>query len=137
MPKLDTCHFQVARSLQKDGWQIVQNGVYVDDEYTNAVYVDIQAVQGSNGTLSRNIFVEAKCFSLPRKTPDLHRAIGQYVVYRVILDEEGFPEPLYLAVPNESFAEYFNARLLQVSKRYGIKLVVIDLEQERVIQWIE
>src|SRR5258708_1984321 len=137
MPKLDDCHYQIARALQTDGWQIMQNGLYVDDEFTNALYIDIQAMRPGNGTLARSIFVEAKCFPSPRKTPDLHRATGQYLVYRVILDDEGFSDPLYMAVPADTFEEYFNERLLKAAKKHSIKLVVVDIEQESVVQWIK
>ena len=138
MPKLDDCHDQIARALQNDGWQVREKSVYVaNSNITNVIYIDMQAVKGQNGTAGRNIFVEAKCFDLPRRTADLHRALGQYIVYRVILDESGLPDPLYLAVPADSLAEYFNPQILRVVQRYGIKLVVVDLAEERIIRWIE
>jgi hypothetical protein len=45
------------------------------------------------------IHVEVKCFATPRSTAELHRALGQYITYRVILvilDREGFNAPFGL-----------------------------------------
>ena len=136
MPKYDVCHFQVEHALQKDGWQIIQQGWHIDDDYTNVLYIDLVATRQNDGLPPQTIYVEVKCFSAPRSTPDLHRALGQFITYRAILDQEGFSEPLLMAVPEASFADYFNSAILAVVKAHEVKLLVIDLEHEKVVQWI-
>ena len=136
MPKFDMCQLQVERALQKDGWQIAQKGWYIDDDFTNVLYIDIVATRQNNGSPSQTIYVEVKCFGTPRSTPDLHRAFGQFITYRAILKQEGFSEQLVMAVPESSFADYFNPAILAVAKAHEIKLLVIDLERERVVRWI-
>ncbi len=136
MPKPDACQPNVAAALQKDGWQILQTDLFIDDDFTNALYLDLQISRPPNGSRTEVRFIEVKCFAAPRTTPELHRALGQAITYGVILDREGFPDPLYLAVPQATFQDYFNEAILEVVRRHDIHLLVVDLEQERIVQWI-
>lgn len=135
MPKPDDCHYQVARALQNDGWQIIHHNWYIDDDFSNAIYIDMVASRQDNGSAPITVYIEAKCFDSPRSTPELHRALGQTITYRVILDWEGFTDPLYLAVPLSTYEEYFNEGILAVVKAHKIKLVVVDLDAERIVEW--
>lgn len=135
MPKPDECEVHIIHALQKEGWQVTHRNYFIDDDASNRLYIDLVASTQSNGTVERTIFVEVKCFRFSRSTPELHRALGQYITYRVILDREGFTDPLYLVVPLDTYDDYFNAATLAVVQRYGIKLMVVDLETERIVEW--
>ena len=137
MPRPDNCHVQVSQALIKDGWSVAHKSVFLTDKYRNDVYIDIDATHASNGTQSRQIFVEVKCFALPKETAEFHRAIGQYVIYRGVIQRAAIPAALYLAVPAASFDKYFNSYMLDVMANNMVKLLKIDMEQERILQWIE
>jgi hypothetical protein len=64
-----------------------------------------------------------------------HNAVGQYLNHRVNL-EEYFPDrELFLAVPQDVFAGFFQTELAKRSiKRLEIKLLVFEPETE-VIVW--
>jgi len=137
MPRPDNCQGQVSRSLIKDGWVVAHRPVFLTDRYRNDVYIDLDATHSSNGTQSRQIVVEVKCFALPKDTAAFHRAIGQYIVYRGVIQRANLPATLYLAVPASTFDTYFNDLMLHVMTQNMVKLMKVDMEQERIVQWIE
>jgi hypothetical protein len=67
----------------------------------------------------------------------LEQALGQYVLYRQILDEMGVERILYLAVSQVVFNAVFTIELGQILlKNQVIKLVVFDDESEAIVEWI-
>jgi hypothetical protein len=79
-----------------------------------------------------------KCFPDENSTTtDLYNAIGQYLVYRAMLIETEIALPLYLTVPDTIFEKVFDAAIQRVIKDNRIDVIVIDLEQEEIVQWIE
>jgi XisH protein len=69
---------------------------------------------------------------------DFHGIIGQYIDYRGILKDENIDQELFLAIPEESYA------LMQKRPFYGrriadnqIKLIIVDILNEVIAQWIK
>jgi len=92
-------------------------------------------ISAEKGT--QKIVVEVKSFVGRSDVKDLEQALGQYVLYRQILDETGIEHSLYLAVSRETFNSVFTIELGQVLlKNQIIKLVVFDDESEAILQWI-
>jgi hypothetical protein len=84
MPKLDQCHEQVVRALQKDGW--VVNTPYSLFVHKRRAYVDLSAMRQVNGTRQQILLVEVKCFADRKSSADeLYGAIGQYIIYRMMM----------------------------------------------------
>ncbi len=137
MPALDQCHDQVVRALQKDGWQLEASPsrLYLPYRY---VYVDLRMSRRVNGKWEQLMLVEVKCFPDENNTtPDLYLALGQYLIYRTIVLELNLSVPLYLSVPEHIFAEIFDPAVMRTIRDNQINIVVINLEQEKVIKWIE
>lgn len=68
---------------------------------------------------------------------DLEQALGQYVLYRQILNEIGEKRDLYLAVSRPVFNSVFTIELGQILiKNQIIKLIVFDDVIEEIVQWI-
>ncbi|WP_233787798.1 element excision factor XisH family protein [Dulcicalothrix desertica] len=81
--------------------------------------------------------VEVKSFVGESDVKDLEQALGQYVLYRQVLNEMGDNRELYLAVTATIFNSVFNIELGQVLLRNKIiKLVVFDDITEEIVQWI-
>jgi XisH protein len=61
MPKLDQCHDQIVRALEKEGWRVrpMQEQLYTPDR---AAFIDIVASRGANGSSQEILLVEIKCF---------------------------------------------------------------------------
>jgi hypothetical protein len=75
--------------------------------------------------------------SRPQQNPELYIALGQYVLYRAFLAKKGLSTPLYLAIPSTIYNRAFNAIIQQACRDNHFKLVLIDLETETVVQWLE
>jgi len=136
MSAFDQCHEQVVRALEKAGWEVVQSPFRLRLFY-RFVYVDLEVARGTNGSREQMLLVEVKCFPDPKNTTrDLYTSIGQYLVYRAMIREKGLPHSVYLAVPETIFSAVFDPAVMQVVKDSQIKIVVVNLEEERIVQWI-
>ena len=137
MPELDDCHYQVANALTKAGWTVDVTPLHITDTSGNDFFIDLTAIRPAAEVHPFEIAVEVKCFTLPKKSAELHRAIGQCIVYKGISEREGYSLPVYMAVPAATFTKYFNDPLVAVLVGHGIKLIEIDLDKEEVVRWIE
>lgn len=83
------------------------------------------------------MLVEVKCFpDADSTTRDLYTSIGQYLVYRAMIEELELPYILYLAIPEEVFEVIFDQAVMRVVSESHFKLVLIDLGKEIVTKWI-
>jgi hypothetical protein len=133
----DIYHDTVKRALQKDGWTITHDPFPLKIG-KKRLSVDLGAerlISAENAT--RKIVVEVKSFVGQSDVKDLEQALGQYVLYRQILDEMGDVRILYLAVSQLTFNSVFTIELGQVLlKNQIVKLVVFDDESEAIVGWI-
>ncbi len=137
MPKYDTCHEQVMRALQKDGWRIVAEQSVIMAHKRKGI-VDIRAAREINGSRQQILLVEVKCFpDREDTTQELYTAIGQYIVYRAIMVQLTMNIPPYLAVPDEVFANTFDLSVRWAINDSRVKLIIVDVEMEIIKQWIE
>jgi hypothetical protein len=86
----------------------------------------------------RKIAVEVKGFLGISETTELERALGQYWLYRFLLERREPDRVLFMAVSREAYARIFNepdGRDLVVAQ--NLKLLVFDPTEEVVVQWIE
>jgi hypothetical protein len=134
---LDSCHQQVVNALRKAGWQVNDKPVHMRADGL-AVFADLQA-QLNNGSVQTIIIVEVKCFADERFDQDeLYRAVGQYLLYRSMLRVRGFETPLYLAIPEPVYQRLFLKNVVQdVLQESRIKLIIVDIEREEVLQWLD
>jgi hypothetical protein len=133
----DIYHDTVKRALQKDGWTITHDPFPLKIG-KKRLSVDLGAerlISAENKT--RKIVVEVKSFVGQSDVKDLEQALGQYVLYRQILDEMGVERILYLAVSQVVFNAVFTIELGQILlKNQVIKLIVFDDESEAIVEWI-
>lgn len=137
MPAVDQCHDQVVRALEKSGWRLYRSPAnFFTPERT--VFIDMELSRRQNGTSEQIILVEVKCFpESGSMTKELYSSIGQYLVYRAILQELELVYDLYLSVPQHIFVSLFDSAVNRVINDNQLKLVIIDLESEEVVKWIE
>jgi len=140
MPALDYCHQQVVRALRKNGWEIDPRPYFVRIEGLT-LFADIQAHRrtSDNGQIQQIIIVEVKCFTDQRSDQDeLYRALGQYLLYRSALRARGISSPLYLAIPTLAYLRLFSKSLvLDTVREAGIKLIIVDVDREEVVEWLD
>jgi hypothetical protein len=137
VPAKDIYHDTVRRALQNNGWTITHDPfpLQIGKKRLSADLGAERLISAERGL--QRIVVEVKSFVGPSDVKDLEQALGQYVLYRQILDEMGIERSLYLAVSQPTFNSVFTIELGQILlKNQVIKLIVFDDENEAIVQWI-
>lgn len=137
MPAKDIYHDTVKHALQKGGWTITHDPfpLQIGKKRLSADLGAERLISAERGL--QRIVVEVKSFVGQSDVKDLEQALGQYVLYRQVLNEMGIERDLYLAVTQPTFNSVFTIELGQVLlKNQVIKLIVFDDESEAIVQWI-
>ncbi len=137
MPAKDIYHDTVKRALQKDGWIITHDPfpLQIGRKRLSADLGAERLINAEKGT--QKIVVEVKSFVGRSDVKDLEQALGQYILYRQVLNEMRIDRSLYLAIPQPIFNSVFTIELGQVLlKNQIIKLIVFDDKSEAIVQWI-
>jgi hypothetical protein len=67
---------------------------------------------------------------------DFHVAVGQFVNYRSILEEEQIDRSLYLAIPIDVYDTFFQLTFTQkVVQKNQISLIVYEPDSEVIVKW--
>ena len=137
MSAKDIYHDTVKRALQKDGWTITHDPfpLQIGRKRLSADLGAERLINAEKGT--EKIVVEVKSFVGRSDVKDLEQALGQYILYRQVLNEMQINRNLYLAISEEVFNSVFTIELGQVLlKNNLVKLIVFDKESEEIVQWI-
>ncbi len=133
----DIYHATVRIALEKDGWTIT------DDPLTlkvggRSAFVDLGAEKlFAAEKADKRIAVEVKSFISPSPVKDLEQALGQYIIYSQVLEQQNSERLLYLAIPQSVFLDFFSEELPQlIIKLNHLKLLVFDSNSQEIIQWI-
>lgn len=138
MPARNLYHDAVVRALTEDGWTVTHDPLTLSFGGKD-LFVDLGAerVTLAAERSGQRIAVEIQSFLSPSSVRDLQEAVGQYDVYRAILAETQPERLLYLAVPRRIHEGLLSERFGQlIVARLGLRLLVFDEQQERVIRWI-
>ncbi len=132
---IDSCEPQVIEALQKAGWtslgqeRLLLNG--------RTAIVDIKARRTANGSHQEILLIEVKCFTDAKKiTSEIYCAFGQYIVYRGLQSALGIGTPLFLAIPERVHRTAFDTGIQRTVSDNHIKLLIVDIEKEEIVQWI-
>jgi hypothetical protein len=137
VPAKDIYHDTVKRALQKDGWIITHDPfpLQIGRKRLSADLGAERLINAEKGT--QKIVVEVKSFVGRSDVKDLEQALGQYILYRQVLNEMRIDRSLYLAISQAIFNSVFTIELGQVLlKNQIIKLIVFDDKSEAIVQWI-
>ncbi len=137
MPKLDFIHFAVKNALIKDGWEVTDDPYII--EYMKArLYADLGAerpIAAERG--GQKIVIEVKSFLGTSKFQDLKEALGQYDIYRYLLEETAPERKLYVAISNEAYQNFFSQSVIQlILDKHQLPLIIVDIEIEEIVRWI-
>ncbi len=138
MPARDIFHYQARHAFEKDGWVITHDQMFLQSGGAE-MYIDLGAEYLiAAQRASRKIAVEVKSFVAPSVISEFHSAVGQYIDYRSALEDEEPDRELYLAVPTDTYASFFQLPFAQrVITRNQIAVVVFDVTQEVLVEWHE
>lgn len=147
MPRRDAIHNLVKQALVKDGWQITDDP-YVISYGERFLFIDLAATEaeGTTGLQgqfigaakgSQQIAVEIKEFRGQSAIASLEQAIGQYVLYRLLLDQIDLARRLYLAVSDLDYDQILSEPIGElVISKLPLNLIVVDRSTVEVQQWI-
>jgi hypothetical protein len=136
MPAKDFFHKTVKTSLEKDGWIITDENLFIEVEDVD-FYIDLTAekilVAEKTG---KKIAVEVKSFLGASDVTEFHSALGQCLNYRSALRLTEPDRTLYLAIPEDVYKEFFIRRFIQrVIVEHQLKLLIFTPTQEEIVQW--
>lgn len=138
MSARDKFHDVVRSSLEKEGWKITHDPLVIEFGDEDKLQIDL----GAEGVLGaqkegQKIAVEIKTFLSDSAMFDFHMALGQFLNYRLALEETESDRILYLAVPFSAYESFFYRDLPKAAiKKYQVKLIVYDPRGEINLQWI-
>ena len=135
MPRRDTHHEAVRRALEKEGWRITHDPLTVRHRGLR-VFIDLAAEQVQPASIER-VAIEIKVFGGSSKADDFERAVGQYELYRTILQDAQISRDLYLAISQTAWKEISKVDAFRFHLRVRqIHVLVFDPDTEEVKAWI-
>jgi XisH protein len=133
----DIFHNTVKVDLQKDGWTITDDPLYLrlGDDQLRIDFGAERLIAAERG--KEQIAVEVKSFLAASVLSEFHTALGQFLNYRAVLPVKQPERKLYLAVSTDIYRSFFRRDLPQLSiQTYQLKLIVFDPAIEVIVQWI-
>jgi hypothetical protein len=137
VPAKDLYHEAVRNALTNDGWLITADPYVI--KYADAkLYADLAAEKPiAAERQGQKIVVEIKSFIGKSPMNDFHNALGQYIVYRNFIQLTEPEYKLYLAIDNTIYTEFFGRQSIQVvTQQNQLLLIIVDINQETILQWI-
>jgi XisH protein len=141
MPAKDGIHDLIKAAVIQDGWQITDDP-YVISYGERFLFVDLGAIE-SSGVIGaeregKSIAIEIKQFRGQSAIADLEQAIGQYMLYKLLLSRVDPDRDLYLAIPEVSYDSIFSEPVGElVIRDLPLKLIVVSLVTGEIVQWIQ
>jgi hypothetical protein len=137
MPAKDIYHNEVKNALLKDGWTITADPYFI--KYEDAeLYADLAAEKPiAAQRQGQKIVVEIKSFVGRSLMYDFHGALGQYMVYRNLIQLTEPEYKLYLAIDDVVYQNFFQRKSIQlITNENKLCLMVVEMEKEEIMQWI-
>jgi hypothetical protein len=142
VPVRDSIHEVVKQAISNDGWEVTDDP-YVISYGERFLFVDLGAFSSTRiGFIGARkgdtrIAIEIKEFRGQSQIADLEQAIGQYTLYRLLLNQVDPERDLYLAVSETTYSNIFSEPIgTLVIVELPLKLVVVDLKRKEIRQWI-
>jgi XisH protein len=133
----DTFHNEVKSALEKDGWEITDDPLYIKVGKI-PIQIDIGAEKligaERNG---EKIAVEIKTFGRASFITALHEAVGKYIVYRTVLKYVKSDRVLYLALPDDTYAKFGQEPIVKsIFAEYDFKILLYEPTNQIITSWI-
>lgn len=133
----DIFHENVKKALEKDGWVITSDPLSFKVGNVS-VQIDLGAERLIAAERGKDkIAIEIKTFGSLSFITALYEAIGKYIIYRNVLSLREPERILYLAVPENIYARFFEEQIIQKTMlEEKFKLVIYNQASQIISQWI-
>lgn len=137
MPAKDIYHDSVKQALINDGWTILKENYELDYGGDN-LYPDFAAEKSISAARGKErILVEVKSFIGRSFITDLQATIGQYIMYKEVVEAQNLDFKLYLAIAANLYDNKFQTPLAQLMiQKNQVNLLLFDPIQEVIERWI-
>ncbi|HAG80609.1 MAG TPA: fatty-acid oxidation protein subunit alpha [Cyanobacteria bacterium UBA11162] len=137
MSAKDIFHNTVRVALEKDGWTITHEPLFLQPSQRAKLKIDLGAQKLlSAEKAAQKIAVEVKSFVGLSAISEFHTAVGQFLNYRVALNKLEPERVLYLAVPTDIYHNFLTDSFIQeVIEQYQIKLLVFHIQKQEIALW--
>jgi hypothetical protein len=133
----DKIHEVVKKAVENDGWEITDDPLILLFE-DDSIAIDLAAekiIIAEKGT--KKIAIEIKTFDQPSLIYEFHKAIGQYFNYQTALLEANENRELFVAIPETILNKLLQNHIIKKSiERIKMKLIVVNLETSKIVEWI-
>jgi hypothetical protein len=149
VPQKDTIHEIVKQAVIKDGWSIAKtDDPYVISYGERFLFIDLAASKSNNISHIKSSFIgaergnsriaiEIKGFRGKSIMLDLEQAIGQYTLYRLLLNKVNPGREVYLAITDVTYDEFFSEPIGElIINELPLKLIIVNVEKAEIVQWI-
>jgi hypothetical protein len=137
MPARDFYHDVVKSALIADGWTITDDPLVLQWGPKD-LFVDLGAehlLAAAKG--GQKIAVEVKSFAGASIVTELERALGQFILYRDILEQTEPERLLFLAITRKIYDDLFQEPIGQLLlTRERLRLLVFNPDPGVILQWI-
>ena len=137
MAAKDIVHDIVREALEKEGWLITRDPFFLRVSENIGMFFDLAAdklLLAQRETFK--IAIEVKSFVGLSNLTDFHLAVGQFLNYRLALEEFEPNRILYLAIPDDIYNTFFQDIFIQkVIENYGIKLIIVNPKKREITLW--
>ena len=136
MPARDIYHDSVKNALIKDGWKITADPYKI--EYEDAeLYADLAIEKTENK--ERKIIIEIKSFISRLLINEFEKALGQYILYRNLIQlAQDEYQLIYLTIKDNIYETFFLRKSVEVVVKLNqINLLIVNMEGEEIIKWID
>jgi len=137
MPAKDKIHDALITALQKDGWTITDDPYFVKVGQRKG-FVDLAADKIIAATKeNKKIAVEGKGFSGASELTEFEKALGQYSIYLLAIEQKEPDRTLYLAMPDDFYRDFMEDPFFQkIIQLYQLKIIIFNVLEEKIISWI-
>ncbi|MDJ0660421.1 MAG: XisH family protein [Crocosphaera sp.] len=137
MPAKDTYHDAVKNALIKEGWKITADPYPIKYEEVK-LFADLAGEKTLSAMKGEQyIVIEVKSFNSPSPMREFETALGQYLIYQTFLSITHPNYTVYLAISQKIYEKFFTQIAIQlILKKYHVLLIIIDINKEEIIQWI-
>jgi hypothetical protein len=136
MPARDLYHDAARQALVKDGWMITADPYLI--KYEDAeLYADLAAEKPIAAMRDgQKIIVEIKSFVGRSLMRDFENALGQYIVYRNLIELTEPEFRLYLAIDDVTYENFFQRKSIQLIVELNhLLLIAVDIQKEVITVW--
>ncbi len=137
MSAKDMFHDTVRIALEKDGWTITHDPLFIKLTEQFKINIDLAAEKLLTAEKdTQKVAIEIKSFVGLSTVSEFHKAVGQFLNYRVALEKINSERILYLAVPTDIYRDFFSDEFVKaVLERYEIKLLVFQVQKQEIVLW--